>query len=287
MKRVLSLINKIVSRVFFNGIEQRLSIIENQNWSVHRHLQQIHISRLKNEILSTQPSSLIKYGFSVYSQNDEDGIIQYIFDQLQIPDPNFIEFGVGATENNTLYLLTKGSKGVWIDGDFGEAKSYVRFPRLKMIERFIVRENILPVVEEALTFLRIHSSQLDFISMDMDGNDFYFIEELLNAKIYPKLFCVEYNAKFRNAFVKIKYKDNHTWVGDDYFGCSLMEYCRLLSDQYTLVACNITGANAFFIRNDYKEKFPSAEPMDIYQPPRYYMSPMVKGHQSSVKYILE
>ena len=122
MKRVLLFTNKIISKIFFIGIEQRLSKIESQNLHIHRHLQDIHGLQLRANILSSQPSSLIQYGFSVYSQNDEDGIIQHIFDKLEIQHSNFIEFGVGITENNTLYLLTKGSKGVWVDGNFGPEK---------------------------------------------------------------------------------------------------------------------------------------------------------------------
>ncbi len=277
----------LFSRIFLRKIELELAEIRSFCWQSGKHLSQLHEAELRRDILEMQPSSLIQYGFSVYSQNDEDGIIQHIFDKLEIQYPNFIEFGVGITENNSLYLLTKGSRGVWVDGNFGDAKSQVKSSRLKMIERFIKKSNVLSVMGEALIFLQINSAELDFISIDMDGNDFYFVEEIVKGEIYPKLFCLEYNAKFRDAYVKIDYNDSHTWAGDDHFGCSLMEYVRLLKDHYTLIACNITGANAFFIRNDYKEKFHAADPMVIYQPARYYFSPMSKGHQSSIKYIQE
>ncbi|MBR0150062.1 MAG: hypothetical protein IJP89_01730 [Synergistaceae bacterium] len=37
---------------------------------------------------------LERYGFKVYSQNDEDGIIQEIFRRIGTTDKHFIEFGV-------------------------------------------------------------------------------------------------------------------------------------------------------------------------------------------------
>ena len=52
---------------------------------------------------------LIPHGLKVYSQADEDGIIQEIFKRLGVLKKTFIEIGVGdGTENNTLYLLLQG-----------------------------------------------------------------------------------------------------------------------------------------------------------------------------------
>lgn len=63
------------------------------------------------------PKRLETYGFSVYSQNDEDGIIQEIFNRIGTSSKTFVEFGVGyGLENNTAYLLMQGWKGLWIEG---------------------------------------------------------------------------------------------------------------------------------------------------------------------------
>lgn len=57
------------------------------------------------------------YGYKVYSQFDEDGIINEIFKRIGTTNKIFIEFGVGdGTENNTIYLLLKGWSGLWIEG---------------------------------------------------------------------------------------------------------------------------------------------------------------------------
>ena len=37
---------------------------------------------------------------------------------------------------------------------------------------------------------------IDLISVDLDGNDLYFCEELLKNGFRPSVFIVEYNAKF-------------------------------------------------------------------------------------------
>ena len=49
------------------------------------------------------------YGFKVYSQCDEDGIIQEIFKRIGEESRTFVEFGVGdGLENNTVKLLLEG-----------------------------------------------------------------------------------------------------------------------------------------------------------------------------------
>ena len=64
---------------------------------------------------------LEQYGYKVYSQNDEDGIIQEIFRRIGVTNKTFIEFGVqNGLESNCHYLLFQGWNGLWMDGD-GEA----------------------------------------------------------------------------------------------------------------------------------------------------------------------
>ena len=51
------------------------------------------------------------------SQNNEDGLIDYIFTKLNIKKLNFIEIGFDYFENNSLNLFNKVNKGLFIDGD--------------------------------------------------------------------------------------------------------------------------------------------------------------------------
>ena len=51
-------------------------------------------------------------GYSVYSQGDEDGILDEILRRLGITYGTFLEIGVGdGLQNNTAYLLAKGWNG--------------------------------------------------------------------------------------------------------------------------------------------------------------------------------
>jgi hypothetical protein len=83
-------------------------------------------------------------------------------------------------------------------------------------------------------------------------------QELLKKGIKPKLFMLEYNAKFPPPIKwTIEYDANHSWANSDYFGASLTMFVELLAGfSYTLVCCNAaTGANAFFVRNEYLNHF--------------------------------
>src|SRR5262245_49199772 len=75
------------------------------------------------DVLRAQPryqqrASLIPYGYKVYSQNDEDGIIQEIFNRIGTTNRRFVEFGIGdGLENNTFALMFSGWRGLWIEAN--------------------------------------------------------------------------------------------------------------------------------------------------------------------------
>jgi hypothetical protein len=132
----------------------------------------------------------------------------------------------------------------------------------------------------------ISEDKVDVVSLDLDGNDIYFVEELLKGVFLPKLFIVEYNAKFMPPIRwKIEYNPAHRWAGDDYFGASLMEFNDLFEKYgYSLVCCNsATGANAFFVQSSYRGVFRDV-PDDInvlWSPPQYFT--VKYGHPVSAK----
>ena len=66
----------------------------------------ILIMNIKKEIFKTGDPSYILDGYKVFSQNDEDGIIQSIFKDIGIENKLFIEIGIGdGIENNSHNLI--------------------------------------------------------------------------------------------------------------------------------------------------------------------------------------
>ena len=90
-------------------------------WNTPQSMKYLDSELFRNHLLSSaqysNPLRLEKYGYKVYSQNDEDGIIAEIFQRIGTTNKTFVEFGVGdGLENNSHYLLLKGWNGLWIEG---------------------------------------------------------------------------------------------------------------------------------------------------------------------------
>jgi len=209
--------------------------------------------RILQAELAADPKTLTAHGFTAYSQADEDGIIREIFSRIGATDRRFVEFGSGdGLENNSTYLLMTGWTGLWMDGSEENIKvirdsfaDYIADRRLTVTKTFITRENIDGLISAAGI-----SGEIDFLSIDIDGNDYWMWEAL--TAIRPRVVAIEYNATFRPPH-KIVQEYNPAWVwhSDNAYGASLSAVEALGSRLgYVLVGCSYAGTNAFFVRQD-------------------------------------
>lgn len=240
------------------------------------------------QLQAQSENPLNKFGRKCFSQTDEDGITLEILRRIGcLVDGVFAEFGVGnGMENNSLILAALGWRGFWVGGEdiVPDVTPASRVNRFAFLREWVTRENIVSLARSGLE--RVRSKQIDVLSLDLDGNDIYLTEAILRAGFRPKLFIVEYNAKFPPPVeFAIAYDPQHVWRGDDYFGASLASFANLFSRfQYRLVCCNEhTGANAFFVDTCYNEQFVDV-PTDmnaIYREPRYWLYNQY-GHRNAV-----
>jgi hypothetical protein len=220
------------------------------------------------------PKRLESFGFKAYSQNEEDGIIEEIFRRIGTTTRTFVEFGVeDGLENNTLYLLYAGWRGLWIEADQAKHQSIIKkfsaaiaAGQLVARHSFITTGNINSLIADSGM-----GREVDLLSIDIDGNDYHVLEAI--ECIVPRAIVIEYNAKFRPPLsVVTRYDSGHVWDGSDYMGASLSAVAILAGRKgYTLVGTNITGSNAFFVRSDLvSDKFSQpATPEHLYNPARY------------------
>lgn len=251
------------------------------------------IFSLKQAIAQDCPDNPVLSGFKVYSQVDEDGIIYELFRRVPSEklDHTLIEIGCGnGLENNTHYLILQGYRGFWVDGsdrNIDYLNTELKLTdgasgRLKVVQRFIDSDNISATIAQACSF--IGSQEPDLFSLDIDGNEFFVLDNALTI-CKPKFLCIEYNAKFPPPLaLTIRYDGRHQWMGDDYQGASLQMFCDALNE-YTLVTCNISGSNAFFARNDLSHHFTSYPIEKLYQPLRLNLRFLAAGHPPSVKWL--
>ena len=126
----------------------------------------------------------------VFSQNGEDGIIDYLVHQLEIPSPNFVEIGIGNyRESNTRFLYNRiHSKGLIIDRLdqlYIKVKPHVNLWKgdLRIHQKMVNAENINEILAKYCDY------EIDVFSIDIDGVDYWIISKLRSH--ISKIFIAE------------------------------------------------------------------------------------------------
>jgi hypothetical protein len=233
---------------------------------------------------NADPRRLLRHGFKVYSQNDEDGIIQEIFRRIGMTSRTFVEFGVDTgLECNTVKLLVEGWRGLWIEADPLRASSvgrhfapFIEAQKLKLLESRVTAENIDRLLTEGGM-----AGEIDLLSIDIDFND-YWIWKAITA-VQPRVLVIEYNASLRPPMsLTVPYDPHGQWDGSNYYGASLEALVGLgRAKGYRVVGCSIAGVNAFFVRTDLcGDKFVEpATAAEHYEPPRHFFHLLPAGHK--------
>lgn len=180
----------------------------------------------------------------VFSQNGEDGIIAAIFRAIGATNQVLVEFGCDpqVQECNSAYWLEQGWQALLMDAD----DRVYRNPGGRVRHEFVTAENI----NELFAKYGVPAS-FDLLSIDIDGND-YWVWKALDDSYRPRVVVIEYNsfipADQRKA---IAYDPYFVWKGTDCFGASLLALKELGERKgYTLVYCDSSATNAFFIANE-------------------------------------
>lgn len=250
-----------------------------------------YINNILNQEKYRDKNRLEIFGYKVYSQNDEDGIINEIFNRIGTTNKFFVEFGVqDGLESNSHFLLFQGWQGVYIEGDdnyFNKIKNNFNKPilngNLTVLKEFITAENINELLYKSGAYA---IKDIDLLSIDIDGNDYHVFNAI--DCISPRVIVIEYNAKFPPPIEWIMpYNPDYIWDFSDNMGASLEAITKLANEKgYRLVATNLTGSNAFFVKEELcKNKFPEdASAYNLYNPARYGLK-FTTAHPS--KYFLE
>jgi hypothetical protein len=215
----------------------------------------------------SDPFWLQQKEFQVYSQFGDDGIIQWLITYLNLSRTGrFIEFGVGDYfESNTHFLLVNNRwHGFVMDGNeenintLRTSKVYWRY-RLDAICSFITQENICDLL------IKSSFEKIELLHIDLDGNDYWILNQLNLCSLNPDILILEYNAIFgseREITIPYDpkfYRFNAHFSGK-YFGASLSALNALASSKgYYFVGCNAAGNNAYFLSNRHLSKIPKTD----------------------------
>lgn len=180
----------------------------------------------------------------VRGQSNEGAILRSLADSEDAPR-TFIEFGFHPVEFNCATLIDDYA-GLLIDGSADQVADATAILPHSVAARqsFITLDN--------LDWIADWFSKVGVLSIDVDGNDYWFLERLV--AIEPTIICVEYNASMLGHSITVPYdpafdrREKHAsgW----YHGASLKALTKLCARHgYGLAAVADAGGNAFYTKS--------------------------------------
>lgn len=185
----------------------------------------------------------------VFSQNGEDGVIAEIFHRIGAESKFFVEFGVETgSECNTRFLAdVLGWRGVYFEADETNFQRLsARFSSSQRVATF--HGYVTPETINELFQLARVPIDIDLLSIDIDGQDLWVWRALEGYS--PRLVVVEYNSGLDPAGTLVEREGVHQGFVDT-FGASIGALRKIGNEKgYRLVHCDLSGVNAFFVRED-------------------------------------
>lgn len=195
------------------------------------------------------------------SQKGQDAFINHIFNIVGTTNKFYVEFGGynGYVSCNTLFLReNRGWNGALID-DIYQDKN------INLHKRFLTKDNIYQTFTELAV-----PKDLDFLCIDVDGNDYWFLQSLLQQGYNPRVIMIEANVRF-NPDVDIirKYDENWHWDSREWYGASPLAIKKLVNlYDYTVVHVHLD--DMFIIKNtDLNQEDIDKDWLNIYKEPNF------------------
>jgi hypothetical protein len=199
------------------------------------------------------------FGFRVFSQDDEDGLILFLLAVVGVDRGRFVDIGAGdcTTASNCANLaFNLGFHGVFVEADPARIERgravYARQPDTrayppKFVQAFVTRENVNDVIRGAGM-----EGEIDVLSIDIDGND-HWIWRAIDC-VTPKIVVIETHTEHKLEDVSSPYRPDFDWrdvVAGEPIGASPVAMVRFGAELgYRLVGSNRYGFNAVFLRED-------------------------------------
>jgi hypothetical protein len=209
--------------------------------------------------MTKHKSYYLNFVKNIFSQNGEDGIIEKLFNDLEITGGILCEFGAwdGIYLSNiaNLYLYNKNYNAILIEYDSNRAnectellKNYDNVQVQQcLISPDINSDNSIDNVLSKSSF-NLNDDNFSLLSIDIDSCDYYCFESLERYK--PKVIIIEtgnQNLQHGYAYEYISYDS----------GCSLKSVTDLAEKKgYKLV---VHTGNAFFVRGDLIDNLPKMD----------------------------
>ena len=207
-------------------------------------------------VISGNIPKLSDTGFRVFSQNEEDGKLLFIFSIIGMENKQFVEIGSndGINSNCANLFFNFGWYGLFADCDTWSIKRgkrfYNKYPnplqyKPKFICEKVTRENVNQIIGEAG-----FRGETGLLSIDIDGNDYWVWDAL--SIIDPKVVIIETHNEFGLNDIVVPYdpESDSSKRHPVYHGASPIAMVKLANKKgYRLVGANQLGFNFIFIKN--------------------------------------
>lgn len=199
----------------------------------------------------------------ISSQHGEDGVVDFITKVLDLKSGLSFELGAGDNGGCTAILAATSEYISYFVEEDAKLAQDLRdaFPwsNVKIIQESVTPENVNSIINVPATV----------ISCDIDSIDYWVLKSLACV---PDLFIVEYNASL-GALASVTVPRSFTYLERtesmkraQYYGCSLSSLHKLLVPRdMSLIYCDKSGTNAFFVHNRHSDRFSALSPIEAYR----------------------
>lgn len=279
-------LRKWLRGIGFVMLENTSHDLKSQFASLHKATQLSLILQYRGELrafrsgLTNQLPSFDEVELRCCSQNGEDGILLYIFALIGTTNKKVVEIccGNGIECNAANLILHHGWYGLLIDGNarlieegkkiYKQHKDTFSMPPF-LKHAWVTKYNVNEVIATEYGF----SGEIDLLSLDMDGVDYWILKEI--DIVSPRVIVLEYaNIWHTSKSVTVPYDDNFDFRryshGFNFSGASLPAFIKILDTKgYRYVGSQSLGFNAFFVRNGIGEDcLPQVSAETIFKTPK-------------------
>lgn len=205
-------------------------------------------SRARPELFAAQ--DLTGFELRGFSQNGEDGVLVELLNRVGVGGRFFVEFGIqnGSEGNCVLLAELFGWSGVFVEADddcFAELERRYRGYPVRCVHDLVTADRVEAIFRDAGV-----PEEPDVVSIDIDGNDLYVWDALTSFR--PRVVVIEYNSGIRaEGPVAQPHDPERGWDGSGAFGSSLAALDAVAARHgYRLAHTDLTGTNAFYVRED-------------------------------------
>jgi hypothetical protein len=217
-------------------------------------------------------------GFDIFSQFEEDGIILFLLASLGDGTGRFVDLGAGDgvfASNCANLAINFGFHGLLVDADPAlvarGAAFYATHPDTSLYPPVFVHSRVTPATVNDVVQSAGFGGDIDLLSIDIDGND-YWVWEALTA-VEPSVVLIETDPELGRGSLVAPYADDPSSVPGrpaHFLGASPAAMTALATRRgYRLVAANRFGFNLFYVREDLAgDRFPAITVEDLFRHPR-------------------